>query len=804
MSRNQDHDTVLRDCSTSPCCPTEYNTLSSTSLPVDLSSIDPVADELDRRRDTPQYIRYNFNHAAEARVHPTPHDVTFFLIAQRHSHCSSPSPSSYASSSSDCVDLLNHEIDVVNSPTIPTNCDSTSSIPYFADQSERMLGVKRIVSHLQCSHSLLLTYSGDVYGWGNNNRSQVVYNGPREILVPVKLPLNDIISISTGFDHSLALSSEGNIFGWGRNTCKQINLSQELSLPTTLISIPYSIKEVFAGHALSFALTQEGQVLKWGCFNSLELICGLNNIITISVYGQMFVAVDGHSNFFCYVKHPVQSQRFQLTQIPVTSYLTLKSPANVGSFFLVASMRKSTSLFIIDVNGDVWQFKMDDTVPFNNEPTKVDCLTNIAYIGGFHHRDIGIFAIADIGGNVSAWGRLPQSSDVYVDINEPICFTNRESIAVGGDFLFAYNNNSVWAWGNNHKGQLGTGDLMYRRQPVKVFGSEILGSFRYPKQHLNRMFSVLIKRVYWEYLNYLQELFGNHPYVKARFYTKSCISKRVAQFAREVFTDHPIQNSLILKDPQKLEVNENICDLQLQLSTVYNGPNVINTRIKKLDVYCDGVDYDPQLLFMFPNVEVVKFGGICRNYRSRSINMGHLSNLKIVELAYPLTMTQLPTSLVKLVVRNMGFESTDLSYLTSLKELMLFSRFFSARFVTGEIPLPQSILRLKLYVCNLPIQFQFPNLKELILHRMVPTNITEQIFPSLKFIQLIEVGESRLSGSSLSSVKFKNQGLIESVTLIKNEYLVELSCFPWWIQYPAYRYLIDLFGDFVNENKQQF
>ncbi|KAL0214217.1 hypothetical protein P9112_006401 [Eukaryota sp. TZLM1-RC] len=149
-------------------------------------------------------------------------------------------------------------------------------------------------------------------------------------------------------------------------------------------------------------------------------------------------------------------------------------------------------------------------------------------------------------------------------------FTNIEGISVGYNFLFAYNKNTVWAWGRNYRGQLGTGDLIDRPQPVKVFGSEILGSFDYPIQPLDSMFSGLIKLIYFEYLQYLKKLFGNHPYTKARFFTKCIISKKVAKFAKQV-----INGFEFLKDPQDLNLNENIYDLQLQLLTDYKGPKVI-------------------------------------------------------------------------------------------------------------------------------------------------------------------------------------------------------------------------------------
>ncbi|KAL0213970.1 hypothetical protein P9112_006154 [Eukaryota sp. TZLM1-RC] len=131
------------------------------------------------------------------------------------------------------------------------------------------------------------------------------------------------------------------------------------------------------------------------------------------------------------------------------------------------------------------------------------------------------------------------------------------------------------------------------------------------------MFSGLVKLVYWEYLTYLL-LNGNYPYVRAKFSTKCGISKRVAQFAQEVFNHHTIQKKLLLKDPQDLNLNENICDLKFHISADYIGLKVINTRIKKIDVYYDEVDYDPQLFSFFLNVEFSSFADTLTYLESRS------------------------------------------------------------------------------------------------------------------------------------------------------------------------------------------
>ncbi|KAL0213847.1 hypothetical protein P9112_006031 [Eukaryota sp. TZLM1-RC] len=703
----------------------------------------------------------------------------------------------------------------VNHLSFSAHNNLIASIP---DRSESKMGVEFISAYSDYYvHHLLLTYSGEVYSWGYNDQGQVLFDGPRNVTSPIKLPLYDIVTISAGREHSLALSSEGKLFGWGGNCNNQINKSNKLehyslsTLPITPITTAYKIKEIYSGEFCSFALTQEGQVIKWGYCKSFEIIKDLNNIVFISIFKDSVVAVDENGHFFC-THYDLDSSTivdyssdgddnlfnydfFITTKIPVTQYITPKEPFK-GSFLI-----DDDCFLVIDFNGDIWKFSKGDDVLFNNKPTKIPGLSNIVSISGCY----GIHATLDKNGKVFVWGELSSISDVYEDSEQPICidaFTNIEGISVGRDFLFAYNKNTVWAWGRNFQGQLGTGDLINRPQPVKVFGSEILGSFHYPKQPLNRMFSGLIKLVYWEYLNYLVNLFGSHPYVKARFYTKCGISKRVAQFAQEVFNVHPIQNQMLLKDPQDLNLNEIICESQLRFSTYYNGPKVINTRIKKLDVYFDEVDYDPELLSFSPNVEVVKLGRESSYDEGFVLNLAHLTNLKCLELNCSFIIETLPTSLVKLVFDSCGTRVDDLSYLTSLEELVVYARYlasFESILLEGLLALPQTIVRLEVELHKIGnIEIQLPNLKELLIHGMVPTNITEQNFPSLKFIQLIQPDEDSLSDCTLSPTKLINQGLIKSVKLIKSEYLVEFSCFPWWIQYSTERFLVDIFCKYLD------
>ncbi|KAL0205995.1 hypothetical protein P9112_001302 [Eukaryota sp. TZLM1-RC] len=651
----------------------------------------------------------------------------------------------------------------------PSPCDQQPA--HFPDRSERMGGVKSI----SCGKfgSLLLTYSGEVYAWGRFGYGHVPLNRPAIFKSPVKLPINNIIYISADWDHCFALSSDGLLYGWGnRGNDHAVNMPPKI----TLINSPYFFKEICSSsnHSKSFGLTAEGKVIQLGN-GTFKPIQGINRstIVFISAAGNSIVAIDSDVNFF--LSMVLSTQYGSFVKIPVDKYILPTKPS--WSSFLFDNI----SLFVIDFNGDVWRFDKENDDSFDNKPTKVLGLSNIVSIIGSN----GIYAATDIDGKVFVWGRLSRFSDLYEDSEQPICveaLTNIEGVSLGRNFLFAYNKNTVWAWGKNDEGQLGTGDLIDRFQPAKLsFGSEILGTFLDPIQTMDSMFSGLIRLIYFEYLQYLKKLFGNHPYTKARFYTKCSVSKKVAKFSKEV-----INGFEFLKNPQHLNLNDYVWDLQLQLSFAFNGPSVINSRIKHLDIYYYTDEFDPQFLSFFPAVEVVKLGAKSRHNRRLSLNLTHLSNLKFLELNCSFIIEQLPPSLVKLVLNDRS-EITDLSYLTALKELVLFDRSSSERILEAQIPLPLSITRLEVWLYHpVNIEIELPSIKELIIHEAIDTNITEQSFPSLKFIQLLGP-ERYLSRSSLSPTKLDDQGLIKATKLIKNEYLVELSCFPWCFKYPYYR-----------------
>ncbi|KAL0209923.1 hypothetical protein P9112_010007 [Eukaryota sp. TZLM1-RC] len=166
------------------------------------------------------------------------------------------------------------------------------------------------------------------------------------------------------------------------------------------------------------------------------------------------------------------------------------------------------------------------------------------------------------------------------------------------------------------------------------------------------------------------------------------------------------------------------------------------------------------------------------------LNLAHLSTLKFLTIDANVTIKSLPPSIKELQLKNTFIKVTDLSYLSSLENLLFFLTEVDPSVpgvLDGAIPLPESIFKLNLRQLPRNIQFQLPNLQELTLTMFIPTNITIKNFPSLKIIKLIQPQKESLSNSSLggrSSFQLKFIHIFEQHLRLLKDYAFNDAMFP--------------------------
>ncbi|MDI6897871.1 RCC1 domain-containing protein [Methanocella conradii] len=133
------------------------------------------------------------------------------------------------------------------------------------------------------STSFALKDDGSVWAWGENDHGQIGDGTNENKLIPIKVPINDIIDIASCGGHTLALKDDGTVLAWGRNCNGELG-NGGISEPSNKSDRyqPDEIKglsdviAISAGQSHSVALKKDGSVWVWG--ENQEGILGLGTV----------------------------------------------------------------------------------------------------------------------------------------------------------------------------------------------------------------------------------------------------------------------------------------------------------------------------------------------------------------------------------------------------------------------------------------------------------------------------------------------------------------------------------------------
>jgi alpha-tubulin suppressor-like RCC1 family protein len=137
------------------------------------------------------------------------------------------------------------------------------------------------------AHSLVLTSTGQLYAFGENDDGQLgvatnsgtTLPNPTPLLVSLPGADGPVVQIAAGFSHSLALTSSGQLYAFGSNEFGQLGSAAHSGTTTptptpTLLSLPGAsgpVSQIAAGGFHSLALTSTGQLYAFGKNSSGQL-----------------------------------------------------------------------------------------------------------------------------------------------------------------------------------------------------------------------------------------------------------------------------------------------------------------------------------------------------------------------------------------------------------------------------------------------------------------------------------------------------------------------------------------------------
>ncbi|KAL0219277.1 hypothetical protein P9112_004930 [Eukaryota sp. TZLM1-RC] len=621
--------------------------------------------------------------------------------------------------------------------------------------------------------SLILNKEGHVYCCGDNRFCQIIPGLPQAIVIPVKLPIENIVDIASGATHCLAITSNKEVLGWGRNDHGQLSMSHDnpLLCPTP-IELPCLVSRVFAGLYCSFAITADKRVLKWGNEQDFHTI-GPVGVVQLENYDDNVIMITEEQAVYTYCQDSVAS----ITNLSAVSVA-------VGQGFFLA----------VDNGGHLWSWGVNNYgqlglghTEYMETPQKVPMLSLIKAVaaGSF-------FSVAlTHDGQVLLWGwnqagtlGLPEEVNI-----SPVTYLKNGCSAVFAlaKSLFVVTEQCILGCGWNSCGQLGLGCSDHQPVPVIVFGSEVTGRGTTSIVGLQHMFNDVIKAIMLRHLEWLRSLLGIHHYIECHFLQKFSISKRFRSLARHVVSlfgsQRFVQNCYSILDC------ETLTRVNIQPYTSYTIPSE-NSVVKEVLLVSNDLDNHQGMLASFLNVQSITIRpNLCLTnaplHCTKVLNLKHLKALKFLNLDFPTSIvSDLPFTLVEL---SLGLDvrielPRTLSELTNLRSLGVFDYEVSASILEGVTLLPSLVTSLSLKLKPKVVigrNVVFPSLKQFATSFNIFSSIRAEQFPLLCIYCLCSFSH----GCRLQKYLNKYQ-LLEACYILKRSQLLLLTSFPWCVLIP--------------------
>lgn len=377
-----------------------------------------------------------------------------------------------------------------------------ASLPAASENTGRMIWVESIGDYRVSNGEIwgrkfdsVTETVADIMAWGQNGDGQLGDNSIINKSSPASVVggFTDWVRVATGNFHNIAIRTNGTAWTWGQNSVGELgdNTSISKSSPVSVVGGFTDWTKINAGFYHSLAIRSNGSLWAWG--RGAEGQLGDNS----SVSKSSPVSVVGGFTDWCQVdggRHHTLALRTNGTlwawgsgsygMLGDGTYVNKSSPVSVVGGFTDWSQASAGGQHSVAIrtNGTMWAWGRGLSGTLGNNGVANNA-SPVSVVGGFTDwcqvsAGWGHSAAVRTNGTIWTWGdnwggklgtgdTVSRSSPVSVVGG----FTDWCQVSSGPDRVSALRTNgTIWGWGYNENSKLGDGTTTNKSSPVSVVG----------------------------------------------------------------------------------------------------------------------------------------------------------------------------------------------------------------------------------------------------------------------------------------------------------------------------------------------
>ena len=356
------------------------------------------------------------------------------------------------------------------------------------------------------AHSIAIKTNGTLWIWGNNDDHRLgtgnADDTPRYIPTQIGIGIS-WDSVAAGSTHSMAVDSMGRIWSWGDNSAGQLGLGGNdavgafgdhwnLDRWPAMDEPTLMLRNAAGGGSSGYAIVN-GKLYSWGENNYGQLGLGdfddrdkpvqvgnLKNWVHVSAGWENAVAINAYGELYSWGDN-AQGQLGRTVDVSNPA----NEPGRVGnaSNWVSAAMGNDYHCVALNSDGELWSWGRNYYGQLGHgDLTDRTTPTKINHPSTFVSVQAGIENIIALDSNGKLWScgwneygslglNLPnhtvQSSLAQIAFPGSVSYWKTFSVS-SYHGLAIDNNDKLWVWGCNLKGQLGIGEIVHRNVPVQL------------------------------------------------------------------------------------------------------------------------------------------------------------------------------------------------------------------------------------------------------------------------------------------------------------------------------------------------